>query len=226
MASTHDRTAAGEPPTTDELLAYSRGELPAHEAARVHRLLAQYPELAHALTVPFDGEGDALPDEVVDRQWRSFRRRHLVRRRPLVWQASTAVAAALALTFGALFLTARRELDEPRVIAAEQILQSGDDRGSRGGAETVLSENSGDVVLIASLSGQPVFPRYRVDVTARGTLRWSAIFPARGDGDLLRILIPSNALDPGTYAIALYGIDDGRIQKLIEYPVRVEARAR
>jgi hypothetical protein len=226
---TEDRERLGDPPSTETILAYSRGELSGDEEARVRELLACYPELAGALTIPFGESDPPLPEQVIARQWRSFRQQlpvpHPV---PWIWPASAALAAVLALTFGALLWQAQSEFARPRVIAAEQILNSHAERGGRGGATTVLSADAGDVLLIASLNNQPRFAAYRIDVTeVAGTTRrqrWSTIAAMHAYDDGLRILIPPATLKPGEYEIVVYGIEAGSPRQLARYPVRVERR--
>lgn len=70
------RRRLGDPPTDDELLAFSRGELQEEEASRIRELLCYYPELARALAMPFPspeeirpGDPDFLPNEVLEQDW-------------------------------------------------------------------------------------------------------------------------------------------------------------
>jgi hypothetical protein len=76
-----DRRSHGEPPTAEQMLAYSRGELAPAEEARVRALLVSYPELADTLTVPFP-EDDAQPGELghlsaaeVEQRWSAMKSR-------------------------------------------------------------------------------------------------------------------------------------------------------
>src|SRR5215212_5892851 len=76
-----DRRTLGAPPTAEELLAYTRGELAPDEAERIRELLVAYPELAQALTEPFPeedakrGDADFLSDEQVAKNWASLQQR-------------------------------------------------------------------------------------------------------------------------------------------------------
>jgi hypothetical protein len=222
-----DRRRLGDPPSVDEVLSYSRGELSAAAEARVRELLACYPELADALTIPFGEPGESLPDEVIAHQWKSFREQLPTPRPRRVWQAATAMAAALALTFGALLWNALQELREPRAIAAEHVLDTSPERGGRGGAETILLADAGDVVLTAPLHDHPEFPRYRVDVLeiagASRRQRWSTTTTAR-DPHVLRVLIPGGSLEPGEYELVVNGLSGERPHELVRYGIRVEKR--
>lgn len=70
------RRRLGEPPTDDELLAFSRGELEGEKASRIRELLCCYPELARVVAMPFPspeeirpGDPDFIPDEVLEQDW-------------------------------------------------------------------------------------------------------------------------------------------------------------
>src|ERR1043165_304475 len=52
------REKLGEPPTADEMLAYSRGELSESEEERIRDLLVAYPELSRMYAAPFAEEAE------------------------------------------------------------------------------------------------------------------------------------------------------------------------
>lgn len=136
------RKRVGEPPTEDELVAYSRNELSEAEATRVRELLVYYPELASALEAPFPfpyegkpGDADFLSEEELERHWASLQARiqanapvtakaipaisaswptQQLIRRLRYWQLSAAAAAVLAVTFGSLFLLAQWTVQRER----------------------------------------------------------------------------------------------------------------
>ncbi|HEX2121203.1 MAG TPA: hypothetical protein VHL59_06120 [Thermoanaerobaculia bacterium] len=195
----------------------------------MRELLACYPHLADAVAIPFVEAGDALPEEIVTRQWNDFRARHMRRApSPRIWQAAAALAATVALTFGGALWQTRRELAAPRLIEAEQILHSPLGRGGRGGADTILSANAGNVTLVVSLHDLPQFHGYRVDMLeVRGDdrrQRWSSTAATRSQDDALRILIPRQSLDPGDYEIVVSGLGGvgERSPELVRHSVRVE----
>lgn len=69
-----------EPPTTEEMFAYTRGTLPTDEAERVWNRLLQFPNLARAYTDAFPergagpGELGYLSEQEIERRWKRFRR--------------------------------------------------------------------------------------------------------------------------------------------------------
>ena len=103
-----NRLTIGEPPTAEEVLAYTRGELGPDEEAQIRERLMAYPELVRTLTTPFP-EGaepdhpDYLSDHEFARHWKALQKR---RQRPdgglQFWRAFGAIAAVLAVVFGAL----------------------------------------------------------------------------------------------------------------------------
>jgi hypothetical protein len=58
------RRRLGEPPTVEDLDAYSRGELSAEEADRIGELLACYPELLTAVAARFPDSDEPSPDDL------------------------------------------------------------------------------------------------------------------------------------------------------------------
>ena len=118
----------GEPPTAGEVMAYTRGELAPDEEARIRERLIAYPDLVRALTAPFP-EGaepdhpDYLSDHEFARNWSALQKR---RRRPdrglQFWRAFGAIAAALAVVFGALLWRAQTALKQPQAVWEQQEL--------------------------------------------------------------------------------------------------------
>src|SRR5437764_7414524 len=112
----------GEPPTAEEVLAYTRGELAPEDEARIRERLIAYPDLVRTLTTPFP-EGaepdhpDYLSEHEFARHWKVLRKR---RHRPdhglQFWRAFGAIAAALAVVFGGLLWRARTELKKPMAV--------------------------------------------------------------------------------------------------------------
>lgn len=125
-----------EPPDTDELLAWSRGELSEEEAARIRESLLYHPELARALEEPFPSPDamaespEALTNDELDEDWGRLQR-HLqgtqgpraepsspppaivpmIRPRPSrTWQLSTLAASLLAVVFGGLYVQSQMDV--------------------------------------------------------------------------------------------------------------------
>src|SRR5204863_147400 len=103
-----DRRGAGEPPTADEVLAYTRGELPPEEEASVRERLLCHPDLVRTLTEPFPAEGakrgdpDYLTDAEYEFHWAAMQKKMQKPVQPVsqpgrvlhFWRFAAAVAAA------------------------------------------------------------------------------------------------------------------------------------
>ncbi len=230
-----DRQRLGEPPAAEEVLAYMRGELPAHEAARVCERLVAYPELVRTLTAEFPAEGaepgdpDYMPDDEFAKHWASLQRR-MPRKEPgrvlQFWPAISAIAAALAIVFGALYWQARTERAVP-LVADLQILTPDGRRG--GGDEAVPLTAQGDFYyLVVSLPGTPVFDTHRleiVDASANPPRSiWSTSVLPRPSSEIFPILVPRTFLKPGKYQVVLYGVSGAREERIDTYTVRVRGR--
>lgn len=228
------RRRLGQPPTVEEMLAYSRGELSEREEERVRALLVSYPELLHALNANFTdddaqpGDPDFLPEEVVSRQWSAFQQRiggtgdTGTGRVLQFWRATAAIAAALAVAFGALLWRAQAKLDDPRLGGwQEQILEP---EGHRGGAGHVATFSStADVFLLAfTLLDERRFPGYRIEIVAEGGTRpvWSTS-ATRPEDDTFTVIVPRTFLRPGTYRAVIHGVDGARSDRLATYAFRV-----
>jgi hypothetical protein len=229
------RRRLGDPPTVEEMLAYSRGELSQEDEERVRALLVSYPELLRALNADFDdddaqpGDPDYFSEEAVTRQWNEFQQR--VGRRggesdagrvlPF-WRATAAIAAALAVAFGALLWRAQSKLDDPRLgMWQEKSLEPEGYRG-RGDALPAFSSEADMFLLTLMLLDERSFPSYRIDIVADGSNRpvWSSE-ATRPEDDNFTIIVPRAFLPPGTYRASIRGVDGTRDERLATYAFRV-----
>lgn len=222
------RRVLGGPPTGEQLLAYTRGELSADAEERMRDLLVCYPDIARTVAVPFPREAaqpadaDYLSDAELAKEWPIVQRRlGYARTRGGVLQfphALTALAAAIALVFAGLYWQAQSKVsggNEPRVIVDEQLLQP-DGRGN-GGEPVTLMRSKGAVMLIVPAT--PEATRLAlVEKTARGERAlWSGDAVRRAD-DTFAIAVPRGFLEPGDYRLVVYA----GTERLSSYSVRVE----
>jgi hypothetical protein len=215
-----DRRRLGDPPTADEVLAYSRGELDAAEETRVRQLLVAYPEMALALAVPFPEDDEPMSTAEVDRHWSEFRRRMPVEQAKVLqfWRASAALAAAIALMLGVLLWRAQAKLEQPRALQQAVLEPDGPTRGGSDGETTV--KPTGESILLIIPVGAPVSRDYRVDLVGAQRKLWRSK-PLRDESGTFSIVVPSKLLEPGSYQVVLYGIDGGAEEKLATYSLRV-----
>lgn len=222
-----DRRRLGTAPTAEEVAAYMGGELAGEEEARVRELLVAYPELARTTTMPFPQDDQPLPDEQLDRRWAEFQSRIAPVPREeggrvlQFWRVAAALAAALAVVFGALLWRAQVRLNEPRAAWQIAVLEMDGHRGPAGPATVVRPEGE-SLDLVVPLIGTSQYREYRLDlVTAERTL-WKSE-PLRRDEDTtsFSISLPGAYLKPGRYRVELYGVDGAREEKLATYSLVV-----
>lgn len=228
------------PPTSEEVLAYMRGELSAEEEEKVRERLVWYPELVRTLTEPFPDEDPApgtpgyVSDEKMVHGWETLQNRiHPIHVQPVrggrlvhFLSSSLAVAAAVSIVLGGLLWNARSELDRPRVWE-EQVLEPDGQRGIEDGS-TVLTAKGDTVVIVVPLIGSTDFATYRLEIVENGTTPrrslWRSEVLRRGDSQSFSMVVPRKFLDPGRYQVVLYGVDDAREHRVATYSFRVPAR--
>ncbi len=218
-----------EPPTAEEMLAYSRGELTAEEAGRVWARLQQYPELARAYTEPFPAAGAEpgdpyyVSDEEIDRRWASFGANTGGR---VVWfpRVFRAIAAVLIVVLGGLLwqsqMKVRRlenELEQPRVLTT---LTLNEDVPFRGRGPEKASVTGKDLKLVLLLTNADHFDQYKAELRAAGESRprWERNVERSDEDDVEITLL---RIEPGQYQIVLYGITGGKTQRLGAYSFNV-----
>jgi hypothetical protein len=235
-----DRANLGEPPSVDELLAYERGELSKEDAERVQQLLVAYPELARAYATPFPsddaqlGDSDYLTSDVIDRQWNAFRpgnrsgsanaAGHGSTGRLLqFWPSVAAIAAAIAIVFGAMLWRTRTELRRPHVLPEAAILTPD---GRRGGAEppqAAITPVGDSLLLVVSLVGPTDYDTYRLELLSNDSHKrlWSSE-PLRATiSNSFNVEVPSRALPAGTYQVIAYGLRGNAQEQVATYTIGI-----
>jgi hypothetical protein len=208
-----DRAKLGEPPTVDELLAYERGELSKEDAERVQQLLVAYPELARAYAAPFpsDDDGD-LPGAVIDRQWNAFRAANGGRSGARVlqfWRGLTAIAATVAIGFGAMLWHAHEEQLTPRILPAPSGELTPDGRrGLPGQAQSTIRPSGGSVLIDVSLPGPIDYETYRLELAGSDPHKviWSSEPLRMTRSQSFYVDVPSRLVPDGTYQLIAYGL--------------------
>src|SRR4051812_49924113 len=181
-----DRQRRIEPPTAEEMLAYTRGELPAEEAARVRERLIAHPELVRTLTAQFPegaepGHPDYLSDDEFAGRWAALqkRRRRSEGGRVLqFWRAFSAIAATLVLVLGAMLWRAQTELKNPHLLVQQVLLPD----GQRGGGDVATAVTAqGEFLLLAPYVRDSAAARFIAGIAAAGR-----VCPRLGRGTFTR----------------------------------------
>jgi hypothetical protein len=227
-----DRVKLGEPPTVEELLAYERGELSKEDAERVQQLLIAYPELARAYATPFPSEDGELPGDVVDRQWNAFRAGNRAAggtnaRVLQFWRGFAAVAAAVAIVFGAMLWRTRAEALRPRVLPEANILTPDGVRGSTEQSHYPITLTGDAVLLAVSIIGPTDYERYRLEMVRSDSHErvWSSAPLPATSSNTFNVEVPSRALAPGTYQVIAYGLRGNAREEIATYTIDVRRPA-
>ena len=231
----------GAPPTAEEMLAYSRGELPESEEERVRELLVAYPELARMYSEPFPdepqpGDPDYLTGEQVAARFKALRpaavpERAARRGRPVFFSyVPTAIAAVLALVFFGLFVQAERRAryyaqqgQTPRMLATPQEL---DPDGNRGPSAATMLRRDGEAYLLKPrLINQVRHPHYQLELRdASGKVLWANKTAQPDEDDAFQLVVPHSFLREGeTYRLSIYGVDGETREEVGSYALRVPA---
>ena len=130
----------------------------------------------------------------------------------------SAIAATLAVVFGALFWNARSELTKPRLIADEQVLLPDGRRGGDDDGFVKLTADGDSFLLAASLINEPAFDNYRIEILDPSanppTIVWSSKPAPRLPDDSVTILVSRTFFRPGKYKLVLYGVNGTREERL------------
>jgi anti-sigma factor RsiW len=220
-----DRKKLGAPPSAEEILAYTNGELPPADEERVRHALVAWPELAATLAAPFpEDDGGAVSGETIDRQWTQFQRQmtRADAAPPRISYGWLAVAATLALVFAGLYVRATREverLSQPHVISSEHLLLPSGTRGAEDAA-TLVRPGGGAALLRVFVPQSASFAAYRLELRGAQNVIWTGS-AARGEEETISVLLPRELLGPGRYELVVYGVDGTREERLSSYALRV-----
>jgi hypothetical protein len=201
-----DRERLGEPPTVEELLAYENGELSAREAERVRQLLIAYPELGSAFAVEFPPDVDDVRNGRV----------------LLFWRSISAIAAGLAIAFGALLWQAHRSSLTPRVLPEPTILTPDGRRGAAEPPQAKITASGETILLVVSIVGPIDYDTYRLELVDGSAQRvWSSGPLPRTESNSFNLAVPARRLRGGTYQVVAYGVRGNAEEKVATYTIEV-----
>lgn len=240
------RRALGDPPTAEEMLAFSRGELSESEEERIRDLIVAYPELARMYHEPFPEEGDPVTDDQVRAGWNALQQRlgnrsdssaarQEAQRGQVIFMryVPAAVAAMLAVVFFGLFVRAEKraryfadESRRPRVLGVAQELSPDANRGPE--AATPLQTDGEVYLLKPRLIGQMRYPHYQMELRdADGRTVWTnrnAQPELEADAEVFRLVVPHTFFRAGeTYQLRILGLDGGSPRVIGVYHVSAPA---
>lgn len=223
------RTRIGDPPTPEELVAWSRGELPENEAERMRERLAYYPDLAAALAEDDEAVEDEPPiltREQLETDWELIQQRMaspvsprvaaaISATKPARWSRWTTVVPVLTtLLFAGLFVRSRLTIDALRAEIArpkenvEQVeLHSTVPRGPASARPIVLQPSTKYVVLGLRVAEDVRADAFRVEIrdleVEPPAIAWKSAI-TRGSDGTFSMEIPRTFLTSRTYQIDLF----------------------
>jgi hypothetical protein len=222
----------GDPPTAEEMLAYSRGELGEAEEERIRDLLVAYPDLARMYSAPFPEEPEpGVTDEAIAAGYQDLQRRmngnhnveSIARRGRAQRYIPTTIAAGLALVFFGLYVQAENRArdnarnDTPYVLGAPQELDSDATRGSD---PTLLRKDGGAYLLKLALINQLRFEHYTIELHDQSGVVWTSHSAEPDAKDAFLLVIPHGFLRAGArYQLSIYGVDGQTRRPLGSYDV-------
>jgi hypothetical protein len=227
------RASLGEPPTAEEVLAYTRGELAPDDEARIRERLIAYPDLARTLTAPFPqgaepDHPDYLSEHEFARHWKALQKR---RQRPngglQFWRSFSVVAATVAVALGAMLWRAETELKKPQAVWEQLELYPDGRRGLEGGPQTLSASGDSYLLMPLLMGSDSAAEKLRAEIVDTATPSrtiWSGKPVPRTPNGSFVILVPRDSLKPGTYRLMVYGINGERQEPLSSFSLRVPAR--
>jgi len=205
-----------DPPSADEMLAYSRGQLSPEKAAEVWERLEQYPDLAAIYTAPFPEDGgDYVTPDRLDARWTELRTDLGIPSRKVVWfprVLSVAAAALILVLGGSLWQTQKRvrdletQLATPRV-PDEHVLSSEANYRGVARSPSILRPDA-DAKLIVPTRGD--YGDYEVEIRTLGAKPrsiWRQGGLIQSNDNEIEIVLLRTMLKPGKYQLILYGSD-------------------
>ena len=240
-----ERRRLGDPPTAEEMLAFSRGELSESEEDRIRDLLVVYPELARMYSEPFPeeprlGEPDYVAPEQRAAAWSALQQRlrpsaetaarnEAQRGRVLfLHYVPAAMAALIAIVCFGLFVRAEsrarhyaKQGQLPRLLAAPQELEGDGNRGP--GTATMLRKDGEAYLLQPRLINQVRYGHYQVELRdTNGAVLWENKNAQPYDTDVFQLVIPHDFLREGEqYRLLIYGVDGEARETVGAYDLRV-----
>jgi hypothetical protein len=189
-----ERERLGGPPTPEEVVAYTRGELSDADAERVRALLVYYPELT-SLLIP-----DGPP----------------VTRKSFTHYLPLAAGVLIAL----VSIPQWRERSEPQIIESRHELHSVRARGAAEPPLYDLPAGKERYLLTLVPFAASDFAKYRVEIVRDGDVVWHTE-TSSSDGTIA-LSISRELLEKDTLRIDVFGLDADGAHRLDSYRVRIK----
>lgn len=228
--ATRGRERAGDPPTPEEIVAYSRGELAPNEEERVREALSYYPELAKMLSEADDDEYEPMLSRAeLATDWRKVQQRLPRTSEPVVppsrsWQWAAAASLALAVVLGVLYMDELREQRRPRQHLERVILLEHTPRGTDAPPQALeLQPSTEYIVLTLTLLDEAPAGPFSVEMRDTSTIPPSVVWRSavtRGRDGTFSIGMPRSFLTAREFQVDLYA--SGKDKPVATYAFELE----
>jgi hypothetical protein len=141
------------------------------------------------------------------------------------WRGLAAIAAAVAVTFGAMLWQAHAEALRPHVLPEAAIFALAPD-GRRGVAEqpqSTITPIGDSVLFVVSIIGPVDYETYRLELVRSESHKriWSSEPLRATNSNIFHVEIPSRALPAGTYQVIAYGLRGNAREQVATYTIDV-----
>jgi hypothetical protein len=232
------RARVGEPPTPEEMMAYSRGDLPPHEKDRIRELLSYYPDLAEGLVEEADPSirESHLSEHQLAQDWSTIQKRLKRSPAPVInaraWHWGNVAAVAACVVVGLLYVRSLRQISDlrqalrsPRIDVESISLYERGGRGSSGTEwyELRLLPTTEYVSLNLTLASETAANQFHVDIVDLETPTSRTVWTSRiyrGSDGVFTLHVPRTFFTSTRYAVRLYA--DGVPSPLVSYLMHVK----
>lgn len=210
-----ERERLGGPPTPEEVVAYTRGELTGADAARVRALLVYYPELTSLLTEVPPSSAPVVP----------LKRHAYGRMLPIA--AGLVIALLTVLLVQSRWELARmsREQLEPYVHQTRHELRPLRARGATPEPPSYeLPAGEERYLLALTIWESRAYHDYRIEIVRTSPPEPKPVWTTTGIqpvGGTFELSVSRELLQAGSYRIDIYGRGDGEERRLESYRIHV-----
>ncbi|HEX3068745.1 MAG TPA: hypothetical protein VHX14_09210, partial [Thermoanaerobaculia bacterium] len=137
-----------------------------------------------------------------------------------------AIAATVAIVFGAMLWQTRAEQLRPHVLPEAAILTPDGRRGGTEQPQAAITPSGDSLLLVVSLAGATDYETYRLELINTDSHKrlWTSEPLPATISNSFNVEIPSRGLPPGTYQVIAYGLRGNAHEQVATYTMGVRRR--
>ncbi len=134
-----------------------------------------------------------------------------------------AIAATVAIVFGAMLWQTRTEQLRPHVLPEAAILTPDGRRGGTEQPQAAITPSGDSLLLVVSLAGATDYETYRLELINTDSHKrlWTSDPLPATTSNSFNIEIPPRGLPPGTYQMIAYGLRGNAQEQVATYTINV-----